>query len=116
MSYEEQILEVLTTIKMLDPTVATRFTDEQLLTYVKIANAVVSQIEGIPSEKIVLALSLKTLSLISLPENSSLSSKKIKDVTITYYQGQGKSKWDTLFDSLVSGQEISDKTLEYVGI
>ncbi|MGL5712351.1 MAG: hypothetical protein ACRCX2_04975 [Paraclostridium sp.] len=113
----EQIVLVLETIKMLDPTVSSRYTDTQLTTYISIANASI-KLSGvnIPAEKLVLAVSLKTLSMVTLPENSSMSRKKIKDVEVAYYQGQGKSKWDTLFDSLVNGEDVDGKKLEYVGI
>lgn len=113
---DEQLLEVINTIKLLDPTISSRFTDEQIQSYIEISLSVMDAYSGLDSNKIVLAVSLKTLSLLTLPENSSLSKKKIKDVEITYYQGQGRSKWDSLFDSLVNGGDISDKSLFYIGI
>ena len=116
MMTEEQVLEAITTIKMLDPTSGNTLSDEQFAAYLNIAYVVVSKNENLSEDKFVLALALKTLSFIFLPENSSLSSKKIKDVSITYYQGQGKSKWDSLYDALLAEDKIPDNLLEYVGI
>lgn len=116
MGNEEQVFEVLQTIKKLDPTISMKLTDEQILVYIEIAYAYVSTMDTIKPERMTLALALKTLSLATLPETSSLSKKKIKDVEMTYYQGQGRSKWDELFDSLVFGDDLSDKSLFYVGI
>lgn len=112
----EQIVEILTTMKMLDPKLVANFTDAQLKTYIEMANMII-EVSGavIPAEKFILAVAVKALSLLATPENSSLSKKKIKDVEITYYQGQGKSKWDVMFDAIVSGEQ-TDLTLNYVGI
>lgn len=114
---QEQVFDVLTKINLLDPALTSTYTREQLTTYIEIADTMITA-SGvvIPADKFILAVAVKTLSLLSIPENSSLSKKKIKDVEITYFQGQGKSKWDTLFDSIVSGDTGDDKSLWYVGI
>lgn len=113
----EQIVEVLTKIKMLDPILSLNYTDEQLITYVGIANITIS-VSGIeiPEDVLILAVAVKTLALLYIPENSSLSTKKIKDVEVSYYQGQGKNKWDMLFDSIILGTIDDEKRLYYVGI
>lgn len=113
---DENVLAVLERIKLLDPSVSLKYSDEQLLIYIELAYAYVSTIEDFDETKLVMAVALKTLAMVSLPENSSLSSKKIKDVEITYYQGQGKNKWDSLFDSFLKGDGDSDLALYYVGI
>lgn len=113
---DEIVFLVLERIKLLDPSLSSKYSDEQLLIYIELAYAYVSTIEDLDETKLVMAVALKTLSMASLPENSSLSSKKIKDVEITYYQGQGKNKWDSLFDSLLNGSNDSDLSLYYVGI
>lgn len=113
---EEKILEVLAKINSLDPALASNYTEEQLRSYLVIAEISVDAMGvQIPDERYVLVMAVKTLSLLSIPENSSLSKKKIKDVEVTYYQGQGRSKWDTLLDSLL-GESGDDMALAYVGI
>jgi hypothetical protein len=103
-------------IDMLDSSVMTKYTEEQLAVYIDIALTIIesSNLE-IDDDKLVLAVAVKTLSIFSIPENSSLSSKKIKDVEITYYGGQGKSKWDSMFDSIIDGSG-TETSLKYVGI
>lgn len=114
---DEQIVEVLAKINMLDPVLTSNYTQEQLLTYIGIAEiSVAASGTKIPDDVYVLAIAVKTLSLLTIPENSSLSKKKIKDVEVTYFQGQGKSKWDSLFDAIVSGDVGDDKAIWYVGI
>lgn len=112
----EQIVQILATMDMLDPELVSNYTAEQLRAYVEMAYMVI-EVSGtkLPDEKFVLAIAVKALSLLTIPENSSLSKKKIKDVEITYFQGQGKSKWDSIFDSIITGEE-TDLAIRYVGI
>lgn len=109
-------LDILNMMKKLDPSISLKFTDDQLVVYIHIAQTVISIMGNIDDEKLVLATALKALALCALPENSSMTSQKIKDVEIKYYQGQGRSKWETLFDALINGETIDDRSLEYVGI
>lgn len=111
-----QVLEVIAKIKMLDPQLVSNYTDEQVLSYIQMAVMFI-EVSGIeiPEDKYVFAVAVKTLALLSTPENSSLDKQKIKDVEVTYFGGQGKGKWDSLFDSIITGV-TDDTALYYVGI
>ncbi|MGL5716962.1 MAG: hypothetical protein ACRCX2_28360 [Paraclostridium sp.] len=113
----EQIVAILATMSMLDPELIANFTKAQINSYVNMAYIII-EASGlkIPADKFTLAIAIKALSLLTTPENSNLSKKKIKDVEVTYFQGQGKSKWDSIFDSIINGDYGSDLTLNYVGI
>ncbi|MGL5962049.1 MAG: hypothetical protein ACRCZ0_08860 [Cetobacterium sp.] len=112
----EKIFEILSMIKTLDPVLASNYNDKQLSTYVELAITLIENAEIIiPEAKFVTSVAIKTLSLLSIPENSSLSDKKIKDVEISYYQGQGQSRWQKMWDSMING-DFSDTALYYVGI
>lgn len=114
---DEQLLQVLATVKMLDPTLVAGFSAIQLETFIDMAVMFIeaSGLE-IPEDKYILAVAVKTLSLLSIPETSSLEKKKIKDVEISYYEGQGKSRWDAMFDAIINGTMDGEKALYYVGI
>ena len=113
---EEQVIAILLKMNVLDPSIAFTYTEDQLRSYIAIAEMAVDAMgQQIPDERYVLVMAVKTLSLLSIPENSSLSKKKIKDVEVTYFQGQGRNKWDVLLDSLL-GDSSGDDSLNYVGV
>ncbi|MGL5050818.1 MAG: hypothetical protein ACRC6E_09385, partial [Fusobacteriaceae bacterium] len=112
---DDLLLEIMTKIRLLDPSLEKKYTFEQLLIYVELAYSYVSSFDDLDESKVAMAVALKTLALAFLPENSSLTKKKIKDVEITYFQGQGKNKWEHMFDSLIKGKDDSDTALRYIG-
>lgn len=113
MAYEHS-QEVLELIKVLDPTISLRYTDEQLLIFIEIASTLVSP--DIPDDKEVLAVALLTLDMLSKPEQSNITSKQIAGVRMTYTAGASTSKWKEMYDSLVSGEATSETSVHYVGI
>ncbi|MGL4999968.1 MAG: hypothetical protein ACRC5T_13475 [Cetobacterium sp.] len=113
---DELIFDILLKIRLLDPSLEKKYSQEQLLVYIDLAYSYVSSFDELDDSKVAMATALKTLALAFLPENSSLTKKKIKDVEITYFQGQGKNKWEHMFDSLVKGRDDSDTALRYIGI
>ena len=113
---EDKIIEILEVIKSFHPEINDEFTDEVITTNLNVASAYL-KLRGLEKDddNYKDALALKTLSLLYLPSNSSMTSQRVKDVEIRYYQGMGKSKWDMLLDALLDGDDHRYKELRYIG-
>lgn len=113
---EDKFVEILEVIKSFYPEIEDEFTDEVIRANYNIANAYI-KLRGIEpdDEKFNDAMALKTLSLLYLPSNSTMTSQRVKDVEIRYYQGMGKGKWDMLLDALLDGDDYRYNELKYIG-
>lgn len=111
---DEIIAKIMLLITQLDPSIALKYSDVQMLTFIEIALTIVG--DDAPEGKQELAVALLTLDLLSTPDRSNTTSKTIGGVSISYASGASTSKWRTLYDNLMNEYLSNDQTLHYTGI
>jgi hypothetical protein len=116
--------EILDMIKMLDPELAGKYTDEQLLVYIKITEPIAEgdELTGEDAVSGIAFLVLDTLYVQQSGAMNGLKKKKIKDIEIEYAEPTNgpnyfESPWMRLYNMLINGELTQgDLGLGYVGI
>jgi len=109
----EDIMEI-----MLDlyPPLYTRYANSQMNRIIEIA-MVVTVDNGLTGATANLGLALMTLDILSTPDRSNITSKRIKGVEIEFSDSKASySNWKAMYDSLVNGTVNDELKLFYVGI
>lgn len=109
------IPQVLIMLQALDSKLANSIKPEGLNMLIEMAYNIARN-DNIPDDKLVYAVALLVLNMLSEETVSNISSKKIKDVAITMSSGYGVSKWKTWYDALLNGDLDGKYALRYVGI
>lgn len=94
----------------------TRYTMSQMSHIIEIAR-VVTIGNGLTGTAVDLGLALISLDLLSTPDRSNVTSKRVKGVQIEFSDSKvGYSNWRLMYDSLVDGIMSDELSLYYVGI
>jgi hypothetical protein len=115
---------ILDMIKLLDPELASKYTDAQLLVYIKIVTPI-AEGDELAGDELISGIAFLVLDTLYSQQSGSmngLKKKKIKDIEMEYAEpskgpGYFESPWMRLYNMLVSGEITSgDTALSYLGI
>ena len=109
------MFKILDMISILDEKLYNSISTEVLQVLISIAYTAVKN-DGLTGDMLIQGTALIVLDMASQDTTTNISSKKIKDVSITMGSGYGVSKWKTLYDSLLNGDVDGIYALRYVGI